>query len=493
MTNAMAPSATTLSWLAQERKHWINGRAIASVSGNTFEAFAPATAKLIAQVSDGAQADADAAIAIAGDAFADKRWRGLTPDRRAQIMFRLAELIEQDAHMLAELETLDGGKLFAGALHGEVPMAARAFRYYAGWCDKITGETFTPSLPLSMHGLVLRQPVGPVGLITPWNGPLVMAAWKLAPALAAGCSCVLKPSELACLSVSRLAELSTQAGFPDGVINVVFGGRDVGARLVQSPAIAKIAFTGSTATGKAIVKAAAHDLKRVSLELGGKSPTIIFDDADLDTAIPGAAEAIFANAGQICVAGSRLLVQHAVYKPVLEGIRAIATGLRIGDGFDASTQLGPLISEAHLNHVLGFVETARAEGLVDWPAGARVDREGYFIHPAVFEDVPSTRDLFQSEVFGPVLAVTPFDTEAEALALANHSKYGLAASIWTTNIARAHRLAEGIQAGIVWVNAHGAPDMAMPIGGVKQSGWGRECSRAGLDLYTELKTLLISG
>lgn len=372
-------------------------------------------------------------------------------------------------------------------------MAARAFRYYAGWCDKVTGETFTPSLPFSMHGLVLRQPVGVVGLITPWNGPLVMAAWKLAPALAAGCTCVLKPSELACLSVLRLAELSAEAGVPAGVLNVVFGGREAGAALVRSALVAKISFTGSTATGKQMVQDSARDLKRISLELGGKSPVIVFDDAGLDAAIAGAVDAIFANAGQVCVAGSRLLVQRKIYAQVVAGVRDSASRLIIGDGFAADTQLGPLISERHLEHVLSFCDAARSQGPGDSPAGARLDRSGYFMTPSIFVDVPPDSKLFQNEVFGPVLAITPFETEGEAIALANNSYYGLAASIWTKDVARAHRCAEALESGIVWVNAHGIPDMAMPIGGVKQSGWGRESSRAGLELYSELKTVLIAG
>lgn len=491
----MQPSQTAQNqvqdFLSQPLKMLIDGAWGASEGGETHDVINPSTGAVIGSFHTGGAAEADKAIGAADRAFADKRWRGKAVTEKARILWRLADLIEEHGDILALLETLDGGKPYAAARQGEIPMAAESFRYYAGWCTKLAGKNIDILTPGDFHAYTRREPVGVVGLITPWNGPLVQAAWKMAPALAAGCTLVIKPSEVTSLSTLYLGKLITQAGIPDGVVNIVPGtGTTVGAALVKSPLVKKVSFTGSTQTGKTLIQASTHNLKKLTLELGGKSPVIVYKDADLSKAIPGIAGGIFGNAGQVCVAGSRLFAAPEIYDELLAGLIDYAKNISVGDGLDPDTAMGPLISQQHLDRVLGYVNIGITEDATLATGGKRIGDSGYFMEPTILTNVDAGNCIAREEIFGPVLSVLKLDNMDNVVAQANASDFGLAGSVWTTDISLAHRTAGEIRAGIFWINCHGLPDMAMPFGGYNQSGWGREGGLEGLEYYTELKSVI---
>ncbi|MCP4301372.1 MAG: aldehyde dehydrogenase family protein [Gammaproteobacteria bacterium] len=482
------------AFLSRSNGVFIDGRARPGSADEPLIDINPSTGQAIAEFLPGDTADVDEAVTNCHHAFDDGRWRLKPPAEKARILQRIAELIDKHADQLAELEMLEAGKSLRAAREGEVPFAAECFRYHAGWCTKLEGSTKQMSLAPAgeFHAYTVREPIGVVGLIVPFNGPLVQTSWKLAPALAAGCCAVIKPDEKTSLSTMRLAELLIEAGIPPGVVNIVCGtGPEVGSAIVSHPVVAKVSFTGSTTTGREIGRVALEDMKKVTLELGGKSPVIVLADADLNKTIPGAADAIFSNAGQVCVAGSRLYVEEAVYDQVLEGVVEYANRLKVGPAHEPETEMGPLISEVHLNNVLRAVQTGVSEGATLRAGGERIESGGgYFMAPTVLSDVTQSMTVVQEEIFGPVLVATTSKDMRECLHCANDNKYGLAASIWTENVGKAHKMAAAIRAGLVWINCHGIPDMAVPFGGYKQSGWGRENGLEGLLAYTELKSVV---
>jgi len=493
---AVAEDLEVASFLkGQPKKLFIGGRWVESAGGKTFATHDPATGDVLAAVAEANAEDVDRAVAAARKSFDRGTWRELPPAERAKVLWKIGDMIEERATELAQLETLDNGMPINDALLFHAPLAAATFRYYAGWVTKLDGATQQVSFPGQYLSYTLREPVGVVGQIIPWNFPLLMAAWKLAPALACGNSVVLKPSEETPLSALRLAELMQEADIPDGVVNVIPGyGEVAGARLAAHPDVDKIAFTGSTDVGKLIAKASADsNLKRVSLELGGKSPNIVFADADITKAASGAFLGIFFNQGQVCSAGSRLFVQEKVYDQTLDELLKTVADTRIGPGMDPVNQMGPLVSRTQMERVLGYIRTGTQEGARLMVGGDRpegLDR-GYFVKPTVFADVDGKMRIAREEIFGPVVAAIPFSDEDDLVAKANSTIYGLVAGVWTRDVARAHRVAHALKAGTVYVNCYHVVDAVTPWGGYKQSGWGRELGPYALDLYTEIKNVIV--
>ena len=471
----------------------LNGKWKVARDGETFDTVDPATGAVTGKLALARSADADEAVSAARGAFAG--WKSTTPLNRSKILWAIADIIEENIDALAELESLDQGKpLFVGRW-AELPGAVNQFRFFAGQAMNIEGQTLESSIDYQpagkqMRTWTVREPVGVVAAIVPWNSPLVLTAMKLAPALAAGCTIILKPAEDTSLTALRLAELMSEAGLPDGVLNVITGfGAETGASLAAHPGVDKIAFTGSTATGRAILDAAKTNFKRVTLELGGKSPSIVMDDADLELAIPGVANAIFFNGGQVCIAGSRLYAHSAIYDRLVAGVVEYAKGLKMGHGLDPETQMGPLVSVRQAERVEGFIKRAQADGATLLAGGERSGEAGTFISPTVLADVSPDMEIVCEEVFGPVLAVQKFDDVDAVIAAANDSDFGLAASVWTESLSRAHRMSSEIRAGTVWINCHAMYDPSLAIGGVKQSGWGRDSGKQAMDNYLEWKTV----
>ncbi len=480
------------SFLSSPKQLLIDGEWVDAKDGKTFATIDPSTEEVLVQVAQASAVDVDRAVVAARNAFeSPSPWSRMTPRERSHLLWRIGDMIDAQAEEFAQLESLDNGKSLASA-RGDVGVAAELFRYFAGWATKMEGTSIPMSVPgREFHAYTRREAIGVVAGIVPWNFPLTMAAFKVVPAITAGNTVILKPAEQTPLTALRLGELLLEAGVPAGVVNVLPGYGDAGAALVDHAGVDKVAFTGSTEVGKKIAAGASKNLKKVSLELGGKAPNIIFADADLDAAVAGAALAGYFNEGQCCVNGSRLYVQRSVFDQVIEGVAAAARAIKVGDGFDADTTMGPLVSQEQHEKVMGYVRGAIADGATINAGSADPARDkGYFFSPTLITGVTEQMAIQTDEIFGPVVTAIPFDTEDEVVAAANNTVYGLAAGVWSKDLGTAHRVGSKLRAGTVWLNTWHADDVVLPRGGFKQSGWGRELGSFGLDDYTELKTVI---
>ena len=468
----------------------IGGKWTESRSGKRFATVNPVNEQVLAEVAQGDPADVDAAVKAARAAFDSGPWSRMDARDRGRLMNKLADLMEANLEELAGLETLDNGKPLRDARAADLPLAIDCLRYYAGWADKLTGDT----IPIrgNYFCYTRREPVGVAGQIIPWNFPILMAAWKWGPALAAGCTIVMKPAEQTPLTCLRMAELAQEAGFPDGVINVVTGYGDTGAAIVRHPGVDKIAFTGHYETAQKIMVDASATLKRLTFELGGKSPNVVFADADLDAAVAGAEFGLFFNQGQCCCAGSRLFVEESIHKQFVEKVVARAKTRQIGDPFDLNTTQGPQVDADQFHKIMSYIDKGKSEGANCLTGGSRIGNKGFFIEPTVFDNVSDDMSIARDEIFGPVMSILPFKNVDEIIDRANNTYYGLAAAVWTKDVQKAHRFAASVRAGTVWVNCYDVFDAAAPFGGFKMSGMGRELGAAGLANYTELKTVTMS-
>lgn len=495
MTTASPVVAAPRFLDGRPKQLFIDGDWTPAASGKTFQTENPSTGEVLAELAEGDKADVDRAVAAARRAFDEGPWSRFTPMQRQRVMLRLAALIDANIAEFGLLDSMEMGAPVGLGDFGSPP--SDTMRYYAGWPTKLHGETVANSISESMFTYTLKQPVGVVAAIVPWNGPLISAMWKMGPALAAGCTMILKPAEEAGLSPLLLGELAIEAGFPPGVFNVVTGfGETAGAALSAHPDVDKIGFTGSTATGQAIMRAAVGNLKKLTLELGGKSPDIVFADADLDAAVVGAGMGVFGNTGQMCIAGSRIYVERSIYQEFTDRLAEFAGSLRVGHSLDPQTQIGPVVSSGQLERVTGYLEIGKQEGATAVAGGARLTEgdlaKGFFVPPTVFVGAHDDMRITTEEIFGPVAAVMPFDTLEEAVSRANRTEFGLGGGVWTRDIGKAHKVAKAIRAGTMWVNTYGVVDPAIPFGGMKMSGWGKDLGMQSVEDYLTVKAVWIN-